>query len=296
MRGDKTILLTGATGFLGSNLLPRLLREGFDVVVLKRSFSNVARIVDLLPQVSAFDIDRIPLQRVFEERRVHVIVHCATNYGRRAVQPTVITEANLTLPLHLLQLAAPHGVRGFVNSDTILDKRINNYSLSKSHFVDWMRLLSHEMTCVNAALEHFYGPHDDRTKFATYIVTSLLDAVTRIELTPGQQRRDFVHVDDVVDAFLCIIRFALEAPRGFHRFDIGTGTSIPIREFVETAREVVGNTTTVLDFGALPYREGEVMESTADIAPLRARGWKPRVALRDGLARMVEAERRGLVR
>jgi CDP-paratose synthetase len=285
-----SLLLTGGTGFLGSNLLRRLVAEDLDVVLLKRAQSNLARIQNLLPKVKICDLADGPMERIFDENRVDTILHCATHYGRRGT-PTDILETNIILPLRLLQIASERGARCFLNTDTILDKRVSEYSLSKRQFVEWLDLFGARLVCVSVALEHFYGPHDDPSKFLSGIIRDLLLGVDRIELTPGAQKRDFIHVDDVVDAFMKILQFSTGAKPGSYRFEVATNAPVTIREVVEEVHRLAGHPGTVLDFGALPYRENEVMDSVVDTAALRAIGWKPQIALRDGLRRTVEAER-----
>jgi len=80
--GDKTILLTGPTGFLGSHLLQALLNEGYKVIILKRSFSDTWRINHLLDNLKSYDINKTPLEKPFEENKIDIIIHTATNYGR----------------------------------------------------------------------------------------------------------------------------------------------------------------------------------------------------------------------
>ena len=288
------VLLTGSNGFLGSLLLKQLAAAGYPVVAMKRSTSDLTRISPLPPGVRLYNIDQDPLEKIFGENRVGLIVHCATNYGRRPVPPSEIVESNLILPLKLLQSAAAHGVHGFINTDTILDKRVNHYSLSKRQFVDWLELFSEKLVCINAALEHFYGPFDDRSKFVTDVLLGLMHGAPRIDLTAGEQRRDFIYIDDVVAAFMAIVAFARGAEEGFHRFEVGSGRLISIRDFVLLAREVTQGDQTHLNFGALPYRRHEVMESRCDISALQQLGWNPQVSLRQGLARTVELERRRL--
>lgn len=286
----KTILLTGGTGFLGSCLLRELIGT-FSIVLLKRTSSDVSRIAGLMPSLRAYDIDREVFRRVFSENRIDLIIHCATNYGRRAVPVTEITDANLILPLRLIQEAKAHGVSAFINTDTILDKRINAYSLSKSQFVDWMRQFSESLVCANVALEHFYGPFDDRSKFVTKVVSDLLDGVSHIDLTPGLQKRDFIYIDDVVAAFRRVIDFAFGAERAFFHFEVGTGKTISIGEFVRMAKRLSGNSTTELRFGTIPYRKNEVMESRVNISALLKLGWRPRVSVREGLGKLIRMER-----
>ncbi|HTG80932.1 MAG TPA: NAD-dependent epimerase/dehydratase family protein, partial [Geobacteraceae bacterium] len=173
----RTILLTGSTGFLGSNLLRRLLQGGCTVVITTRTASDFWRIDDLRPMVTEFNIETNDLSEVFRRHAIDTIVHCATNYGRKEINDLLLLNANLVLPLTLLQLGAEHNVRRFINTDTVLDKRTSSYSLSKHQFKEWLKVYADRMTGINVALEHFYGPFDDESKFVTFIIRSLIKGV-----------------------------------------------------------------------------------------------------------------------
>lgn len=293
---SKTILLTGGTGFLGSYLAKRLVYEGFDVIIIKRSTSKLSPLESIINQVRFYDLDSIDIEKIFQENVIDIIIHCATNYGRFAVPPTDIIQANLFLPLTILQIAENYPVKTFINTDTILDKRVSYYSLSKKHFLDWLYLFSQKMVCISAALEHFYGPFDDRSKFVSKIILDLLHEVDFIDLTLGEQKRDFIYIDDVVEAFMTLVNFSFDVPNNLYRYEIGTGKNIEIREFVQTVKTMTGNKVTRLNFGMLPYRENEIMESHVDISMLSRLGWRPQISLVEGLRYTIEQERSSINR
>lgn len=299
--GPQTFAVTGATGYLGSHLARRLHQLGHKVVVLKRTRSNVARIADILPALTSYDIDIQGVDAVFKDQRYTCVLHCATDYGRKDVSRASIIEANLVLPLRLLEAAIQHGTPFFVNTDTVLDKRVSAYSLSKRQFRDWLSTLSASICGINVALEHFYGPGDDATKFVGEMVGRLLDGQPRIALTLGEQRRDFVYIEDVVDAFVTILQHHIvqlppagglqkASPDPLHYYEVGSGQPVSIRDFMVTLRRLAGREEVALDFGALPYRTNEVMYSQANLASLLAIGWKPKVSLEEGLRRTVASE------
>jgi len=293
---SKTILLTGGTGFLGSHLAKRLVYEGFDVIIIKRSTSKLSPLESIINQVRFYDLDSIDIEKIFQENVIDIIIHCATNYGRFAVPPTDIIQANLFLPLKILQIAENYPVKTFINTDTILDKRVSYYSLSKKHFLDWLSLFSQKMVCISVALEHFYGPFDDRSKFVSKIILDLLHEVDFIDLTLGEQKRDFIYIDDVVEAFMTLVNFSFDVPNNLYRYEIGTGKNIEIREFVQTVKTMTGNKVTRLNFGMLPYRENEIMESHVDISMLSRLGWQPQISLVEGLKYTIDQERSSINR
>ena len=294
-----TICLTGGTGYLGSKLIRRLMGSGHRVILLKRSFSDVARLADLLPAIESYDIDHQPLDIVFRSHAIDCVLHCATDYGRKNPPRSSIIEANLLLPLRLLELAVSHGVRAFINTDTLLDKRVNAYSLSKRQFRDWLETFSNQVDAINVAIEHFYGPGDDPTKFVSFMVRKMLSHQSAIELTPGEQNRDFIFIDDVVAAFVQIIDHHLNATAGirddrplrYSHYEIGTGTATSIRHFMQMLRSIAQRDDMQLHFGAIPYRQNESMHTVANIAGLVSLGWRPQVSLSEGLERTVAEER-----
>jgi nucleoside-diphosphate-sugar epimerase len=287
----KTILMTGATGFLGSNLLRRILAGEQRVIILTRRNSNFSRIDDLLPKVRVCRADKVNFETLFQEEKIDAVLHCATNYGRKVESPYSILEANLMLPLKLLQIGADNGLKCFINTDTILDKRVSYYSLSKAQFRDWLKLYSDRLICGNVALEHFFGPGDDETKFVTLMVRSLLRRSPKIPLTLGEQKRDFIYIDDVVEAFSSILRRLPGKRKGFYPFEIGRGSTISVKDFMLLLKKLTENRSTKLDFGAIPYRENEVMESKVNLAEIRALGWSPTVSLLTGLKRTIKSEK-----
>lgn len=289
----KKILLTGTTGFLGSHLLKLLIKKtDYEIVILKRSFSNTFRIENLLndKRIKSYDIDKIDLEKVFSENDIETIIHCATNYGRNDDNILNIVQSNLLLPLTLLQLGIKHGVKNFVNTDTVIDKNVNHYSLSKKHFLDWLEECSCQIKCVNVSLEHFYGAFDNETKFTTYIIKQLMNNAPEIDLTLGEQKRYFIHIDDVTSAFLIILHNLHSFNENFTHFDLATENNIKIKDFVLLVKELTQNSETKLNFGAIPYRKNELMECKIDISKLNKLGWMPKISLRNGIEKTIQEE------
>ena len=117
-----------------------------------------------------------------------------------------------------------------------------------------------------------------------------MEGIPLIELTHGEQTRHFVHVNDVVAAFLCLLDHAALFGNGLSHYEVGALTPLSIREFVLRAKVLTENRDTELRFGALPYRDNEVMHPVVDLAPLNALGWSPQISLDVGLAHTIRAE------
>lgn len=289
----KCILITGATGFLGSHLVKRLLRAGQDVVILKRSFSDTCRIAKEMDRLKAYDIDKIPnAAQVFQDQHIDAVIHTATCYGRKNESVRQIIDTNLRFPLLLLETAASFQTETFLNTDTffntgkIISKHLNWYALSKKQFSDWGKQFAElgRIRFIDATLEHMYGDEDSNSKFIPFLLGSLLDNVPELKLTAGEQKRDFIYVDDVVEAYWQILTH-IDKAGPYQRYEVGTGIATSIKDFAIKAKELL-HSKTKLNFGAIPYKDGEIMESSADISSLQSLGWAPGIGLEKGIMKM----------
>jgi len=288
----KTILITGATGFLGSSITKCFLSRGYNVAILKRKTSPLSRLSTIADKILSFDVED-GLSKPFEVcGEIDTVVHTAVDYGRNGQLPEALYEVNTIFPLKLLFEAIRNKVNMFVNADTALQSHVNAYSLSKHQLTEWGRLLGcqYDFRFINMRLEHMYGPGDDEKKFPHFVIKSLLRNVPELLLTPGEQKRDFVYIDDVVSAYDIIMATIPQKDSGFYEFSIGSGVPLSIRDFTEKAKILTGSAT-ILKFGALPYRKNEVMLSMADIRAIKNLGWVHKVMLDEGMKKMVESEK-----
>jgi len=287
------ILITGGSGFFGSALARQLHAEGHQLALLLRPHSSLARLGDIARQVQigrfGSDVDIVAFVQAV---RPDAVVHTACSYGRQGETLMQLFDANLRFGLQVLQaMPSPAGMRGlFLNIGTALAPAVSAYALSKTQFAQWGGLMAQAggARFVQVLLQHLYGPGDDPVKFTSQVMRACRSHQPTLALTAGQQRRDFIHVDDAVSACALLLREAASWGET-ELFELGTGLAPTVREFVETVHRLTSSTTQ-LQFGALPYRPQEAMHCQADIGRLRGLGWAPRHNLRSGLQHTLEMD------
>lgn len=301
----KTILLTGATGFLGSHLLEALLNAGYEVSILKRSTSDTWRIGHLPDRVKSYDADKGLIAKAFEERPIDVVVHMATLYRKfnDEQQALQMVEANINFPLRLLELAASYGVRGFINTGTFFEcdcsrlpleenapaKPFNFYAKTKLAFESIVRMYADRMHTVTLRLFSPYGEKDNEKLIPVLIQKMLLGET--VELSDGFQKLDFIYATDVVTAYVRAIEKIEEFDQGHEVFNIGSGIGISVREVVSVLEQHLGRPV-AKKWG--PPSSVDIPAVFADISKAKSKlGWEPKFSIHDGLVKTLEYYKRG---
>lgn len=287
---NKTILITGVTGFLGSNILRKLSQTNNKIIILKRSTSDLSNIQNQFTNCKFYDVDNQDLDILFKENPIDVIVHTATNYGRSDEKLLEIINSNIIFPLNLLDLGIKNGVKVFINFSTALSKNINPYTISKYHFQDWLTHKKDKIKVVNLILEYIYGPFDRDWKFVTMVIRNMLKNADFIEFSSGVQKRDFIFIDDVVDAFLLLL-LKIDSIETGTSIPIGSGKCYELKQVVQYCHNYLLNSRTKLLFDVLEDRTNEIYESCADLSTLTSLGWIPKYSIEQGIKITIEKEK-----
>ena len=280
----KHLLITGGAGYLGSYVVKELLANKYVISILVRSTSSLSRLEFLKDRLNIVKVEDV--NSLFEHNKIDGIIHFATNYGRKEESLSDILYSNLVFPIKLFELATRYKIEFFINTDTSLPRDLNMYSLSKAQFKDWLISFPSELKVINVIPEYFYGPNDDDTKFITGILKKLNQNDEFIDLTEGIQKRDFIYIDDVVSAYMSLIK-SIDKLENYSDIPLGTSNTISLRNLVELMKKKSMNTNTTLNFGKIPIRKGDVMESKADISKLLSLGWKPTVSIEEGINKII---------
>lgn len=300
------VLVTGAGGFIGSHLVKRLLDEGSHVHILLKKNSTVWRIKEILNRLIVWEADITDLdslQSIIPRSDPQVIFHLAAlvdvSRSWDMVQP--MTHTNIIGTINLLMALRPCSYEAFIQTSSSgeygyaepsplkEDQRESPespYSFSKvsSTFFCQMAARTFDLPITIVRLFPTYGPLQESSMLIPSAIRDLLHE-GEFKMTPGEQKREFTYVDDVVNAYLKVA-FCREA-RG-EVINVGSGIPYKVKDVVSMIQELLDGDTRV-NVGALPYRKEERMECYCDNGKLKKlTGWFPQVPLQEGLRLTVE--------
>ena len=303
------ILVTGGAGFIGSHLVDRLVQEGHEVVVVDNLWTGKRRNLNREARFYKLDIQTSRLERVFNRERPLLVMHLAAQVDvRRSVEdPIFDAQVNVLGTLNLLEQAVKYGTRKvvFASSGGAIYGEQDVYPAPESHPI--RPLSPYGISKLNAEqylayyqrvsgiqyvilrYSNVYGPRQDPEGEAGVVAIftgKMLAGEQPIINGNGRQTRDFVFVDDVVEANLAVMGKEVQGV-----YNVGTAEETSINDLFRLLVELTNASCKELHG---PAKKGEQARSVVDIARLRQElGWEPKVPLREGLTRTVEFFREG---
>lgn len=272
------VLLVGSTGYLGSNVVYNLCQSGHEVFCPVRNESKAIELFSRKVNVLPFDLGEIAL--FIKKNKVDWIVNCLGAYSKNSSYEELL-NANLVLPLSLMNIAVNNQVPYFLNIGTGLPTSTDDYSFSKNQFSEWGRFWGEKekINFADFSVEMFYGgKNEPQDRFLPSCIKKFRNNETLL-LTEGFQKRDIVRVEDVVAILNRVIES--KSVSGYRKFSIGSGENHSIREIVSYMRTVT-NSSSEVKYGAVPSRKNEP-DTIADISWYSEIGYALKYSFFDGL-------------
>jgi UDP-glucose 4-epimerase len=298
------ILVTGGAGFIGSNVVDALVRDGHEVTVLDNL--STGKEENINPEVKFYNIDLLDLESlelVFREFKPDVVNHHAAQIDvRKSVEdPAFDAETNIIGSINLFELSINYGVRRIIFSSTggALYGEPSNLPTSEDTPIEPLSPYGVAKYCVENYLNYFkrlysiervilryanvYGPRQDQLGEAGVVAIftgKILKGEKPVIFGDGNQTRDYIYVEDVVKANV----LALEGKEG--TYNIGTGKETSVNELIEVFSKVLRHE---VKSEYAPPRKGEVSRISLDGEKAkRELGFVPNYSLPEGIRKTIE--------
>lgn len=263
------ILINGATGFLGKNLIEKLIEMQEEVIIFTRNRKRACTLFGEEIEIVEVDGYNYSFIDCSQFKQIDVFVHLAwegTSGRLRADEHTQIK--NIKCCIDAVELAKRLECKKFINAGSIMEYEAMEYVLKEgcqppSTYIYSCSKLYSDMLCriktsqynmqyCNLLISNIYGEGENSERFLNVLVRKLL-ANEKIDLTSGKQMYDFIHVKDAVNAIYCVIKKGQD----HEQYYIGNEKQRRLKEYISIAKKVL-KSESELNFGAVPYMASEI--------------------------------------
>lgn len=295
---NRIALVTGATGFVGSHLVRRLIKEGWETHIITRSSSNLKLLEDVRDKIIVHQYDGTTnsMINIVKEAEPEIVFHLASLFLAQHTSEDIerLVQSNLLFGVQLAEAMTLQGVTKLINTGTSwqhYEKEDYNpvclYAATKQAFEDMLKFYveASELKVITLKLFDTYGPDDPRPKLFT-LLRKVAEEQTELAMSPGEQLIDLVYIDDVIDGYLQAARRLLDNKvSGMEEYAISSGNPISLKELVVLYSKIVKKPMPI-NWSGRPYRPREVMVPWNK--GKRLLGWKPKISIEDGLKDFLE--------
>ncbi len=300
MKHSEKVLVTGATGFIGSNLVNDFVDEGREVHIVTRPSSNLMSLSAIKSRIQVHTNEGTfeSLLKIVAKVQPTTVFHLASEFVAQHQSSHVnsLLYNNVVFPSQLVEAMILCGVNQLVNTGTSWQyftsssssyRPVNLYASTKQAFEDVLAYYvdAHGLRAVTLNLFDTYGPNDSRSKLINLLLKTAIEQ-KELCMSPGEQLIDLVHVKDVIAAYRTADRLFSNLSTGHLKYGVSSGTPVPLKKLVLMCEKAWGLKLPV-SWGARQYREREVMRPWSAYEKLP--GWQPYVPLLDGLREVFDA-------
>ena len=281
------ILITGATGFIGTVLVPKLLSHfpKSRILCIVQNTEKFRSIYNIVQNIECCrGVDKAAINRFNPEYIIHLAAYNTSDEGEQVIEPLI--SSNILFGVRLLEFISHlNGIKLFINTGSFSQYAQNDaylYSASKSAFDVFLRFYAnhHNLKYITAVPYSVYGGKSTVKRLFDYIVDSM-DAVEPVKMTPGLQELDFIHVEDVANFYISAIEHAQKFTSG-DIIHLGTGRTYTLREVVDIFERISSKKCNI-EWGGRPYRDTDIMYACAPTHTAPYKIWSPQITIAQGI-------------
>jgi len=291
-------LVTGATGYIGSKLVKRLISIGWTVHIVIRPNSKLTCLMPFLEQITVHKHDGTThgMVALVAKANPDTVFHLASLFLAEHKLGDVenLIVSNVLFATQLTQAMVNNNVTNFVNSGTSWQyfcgndyDPVNLYAATKQAFESLLKFYveTNDLKVITLALFDTYGPDDSRKKLIP-LFFDVKKTDQELIMSPGRQLIDLVYIDDVIDAFVIAAKLLRKQVIKHSLYGISSKSAMPLVDVVKTF-EAVTSITLPIKWGGRSYRAREIMIPWSQHSALP--GWEPKTSLREGLTKIKNA-------
>lgn len=289
------ILITGSTGFVGKHLVKKLYNEGHTILEITR---NETKSIELFGHMtSKIEVNDTNFHNKILEFNPNVIVHLAAYLTSSDKWDDVekLIDSNILFLSKLLNTVSKLKLDLFINTGTFAEYFNGDDNFNPAYFYAATKTASRSILNYYANAYNFkqstvvpytiYGGNDSSKKIIDIILEST-KTKKKLELSPGEQVLDFIHIDDVTSFYLHLIKHKKKIPNKTN-FKLGTGLGHNLKQ-VSSILESISNKKTNINWGGIKYRQSDVMYAVANLDEIKDKlTWKPKISLKEGIKKII---------
>ncbi len=304
----KAILITGSTGFIGSNLLNKLIKDNYEISVLvhegeKELLESKKKYIKNIFYWEKLENPKYIEELKMEDINIEYCIHLAA-YGVSQSDNKIdkMLDINLGLLKKLILFCSAIGIGKIVNTGSGFEygdkgnrkvkeeeslEPFSFYGASKSAALAFGRIIAKEQNIKITTLRFFniFGVGEKEERLIPYLIKKVMKNEV-LNVTEGMQIRDYLYISDVIDAYLEVIEQDLFNDQ---IYNVCSSYETKLRDLIEMVVAVAGLNSSIINFGAIPYRKNEAMYIVGDNKKfLSETNWKPKVSVKEGVRLMYQ--------
>jgi nucleoside-diphosphate-sugar epimerase len=292
------IVITGSTGFVGQHIVPKLINKEYKILEITIEPEVSERLYGNKTQKYLITDDQESYLSILESFKPDVVIHLASFLTSADDYNTLrkLVNTNIVFYCRLLDALKNTNLKLFVNTGTFAEYFSGDgvldpaylYAATKTASRSFLDYYSKVYSFKQATVVPYtiYGGKDTQKKIIDLIYDSIGSA-TALDLSPGEQVLDFIHVDDVSDFYVKIIENIELLPQKIN-FQLGTGVGHTLKQVAAIIEEVTQQKTNI-NWGGKSYRDSDVMYAVANNDDqLKQIKWEASLSLQEGIENFIK--------